>query len=119
MKCYLAFVSDKAVKNEIFYDVKMNEESEQQFINETPAEYVVKTDYSSDDIRKKSKKILLNGRLVYQRSLAEVIKAKEQAGWRCEINPKHETFIAESNDKPYVEAHHLIPMAVQDHLTIQ
>ena len=31
----------------------------------------------------------------------------------CEINPKHKTFIARRNDQPYLEGHHLIPLAKQ------
>ncbi|MGF3183824.1 HNH endonuclease [Facklamia sp. P12945] len=36
-------------------------------------------------------------------------KAKENAGWKCEVNKKHKTFLTKNN-KPYMEAHHLLPM---------
>ena len=31
----------------------------------------------------------------------------------CEVDPKHKTFIARRNDQPYLEGHHLIPLARQ------
>lgn len=51
----------------------------------------------------------------YKRSSQEVLTAKKKSLWRCEYNPNHETFISETNQKPYVEAHHLIPMQVQSY----
>lgn len=38
----------------------------------------------------------------------------EFAGHSCEINHEHESFIAESNSKPYMEGHHIMPMNHQD-----
>ena len=35
------------------------------------------------------------------------------ADWRCEVNPDHESFVAESNRKPFMEGHHLIPLKLQ------
>ncbi len=35
------------------------------------------------------------------------------ADWRCELNPDHKSFIAESNRKPFMEGHHLIPLKLQ------
>lgn len=34
-------------------------------------------------------------------------------GYQCEVNDSHNTFIAEKSQKPYVEAHHLIPFKFQ------
>lgn len=31
----------------------------------------------------------------------------------CEIDPQHKTFVARRNDQPYLEGHHLIPLARQ------
>lgn len=49
----------------------------------------------------------------YERSIIEATKAKELANWCCEIDNTHSTFLAKSNNKPYVEAHHLIPVSAQ------
>ena len=35
------------------------------------------------------------------------------ADYACEIDRKHESFIAESTGKPYMEGHHIIPMKMQ------
>lgn len=35
------------------------------------------------------------------------------ADWRCEVDPDHKSFIAESNHKPFMEGHHLIPLNLQ------
>lgn len=36
--------------------------------------------------------------------------ALENAAFQCEVDPTHKTFIKKSNGKPYMEAHHLIPL---------
>lgn len=38
----------------------------------------------------------------------------EMAEYKCEINPVHKSFVAEFNNMPYMEAHHAIPMELQD-----
>lgn len=40
-------------------------------------------------------------------------QALEFANFHCELHPDHQTFIAESTHHPYMEGHHLIPMAKQ------
>lgn len=50
----------------------------------------------------------------YLRNQTESIEAKNRSNWACEIDSRHETFISFSNQKPYVESHHLLPMAAQD-----
>lgn len=50
---------------------------------------------------------------IYERSIIEATKAKELANWCCEIDNTHSTFLAKSNNKQYVEAHHLIPVSAQ------
>lgn len=37
----------------------------------------------------------------------------ESAGYLCEINEHHQTFIAASTNHPYMEGHHAIPMKMQ------
>jgi hypothetical protein len=38
----------------------------------------------------------------------------QMAQYQCDLNPDHQTFISASSGRPYIEAHHLIPMQVQD-----
>ena len=40
--------------------------------------------------------------------------AIEKAGYQCENDVEHETFISAKTNHPFVEAHHLIPMQYQD-----
>lgn len=35
------------------------------------------------------------------------------AHYTCELHPEHKTFLAQSTHKPYMEGHHIIPMAMQ------
>lgn len=63
-------------------------------------------------IRKRVKNIQ-NIKNLYARNLNESQQAKINANWTCEYDPNHKTFISGINRKPYVEAHHLIPMLAQ------
>lgn len=63
---------------------------------------------------KRKQKQDLKGTKSYPRSEIEMMKAKENSGWKCEISSSHETFINEKINKPFVEGHHLIPMFAQD-----
>lgn len=40
-------------------------------------------------------------------------QAIEYAGYACEIDNVHQTFVAEKTHKPYMESHHAIPMKMQ------
>lgn len=51
--------------------------------------------------------------IVWKRSGIMRTQVIELAGYSCEINEKHESFIAERNKKPYMEGHHAIPMRLQ------
>lgn len=50
----------------------------------------------------------------FQRSIQESARALEKAGFTCEVDPAHQTFISAASDRPYVEGHHLIPLSFQD-----
>lgn len=42
------------------------------------------------------------------------IQSIESAGYQCEVNPAHNTFIAKSTGHPYMEGHHALPMKYQN-----
>lgn len=42
------------------------------------------------------------------------VQTLEAAEYKCEINPKHNTFIAKNTGKRYMEGHHVLPMYRQD-----
>lgn len=50
---------------------------------------------------------------LWQRSSIMRGQVIEMANYQCEVNKDHLTFIAESNSKPYMEGHHIIPISKQ------
>lgn len=55
-----------------------------------------------------------NGQMVYVRDRQTSLNALELAGYRCEIDGSHATFIRKNWDKPYTEPHHLVPLSHSD-----
>lgn len=51
----------------------------------------------------------------WQRSAAVSKKALEYAGYNCELFPKWRVFESKATGKPYMEAHHIVPMKLQGH----
>lgn len=62
----------------------------------------------------KREKIEVSGMKVYPRNPKEAQIAKQKNNWECEIDSNHYTFYSYVDRKPFMEAHHLIPMAFQD-----
>ena len=58
-------------------------------------------------------KLSVNGRTRYKRDPNVAATALTNANFKCELDANHATFISNSRDLPYVEAHHLIPMGQQ------
>lgn len=52
---------------------------------------------------------------VWKRSNILRIQTLVSADFKCEIDSRHETFIAEKTGKPYMESHHAIPLRQQPH----
>jgi 5-methylcytosine-specific restriction protein A len=59
-----------------------------------------------------------SSRKSYKRDPQRAKNALDHAGYRCEIDPTHETFVGKASGKPYVEVHHLIPMSQQDNYPV-
>lgn len=55
---------------------------------------------------------------IWKRSGVLRTQAFELANYKCELNSEHETFIAESTHKPYMEGHHALPMSLQDQFSV-
>ena len=55
---------------------------------------------------------------VWRRSGILRTQAIEMAGYSCEMNAAHQTFISGSTNKPYMEGHHALPMNAQDHFRV-
>lgn len=55
-----------------------------------------------------------NGNKIFPRNLSYAKASLEKAKYLCKFNENHTTFISKSTNKQYMEAHHLIPIKVQD-----
>lgn len=49
----------------------------------------------------------------YRRDYGVARRALEASGYTCELMPGHETFTSKSTGKPYLEAHHFVPIFEQ------
>ena len=63
---------------------------------------------------KRKSKQNIKGTFTYPRSELEMMRAKVNSNWECEVSASHKTFINEKLNKPFVEGHHLIPMSAQE-----
>ena len=55
----------------------------------------------------------LKERDTYVRDRNIALKRMELSGYVCEFNSQHNLFISRFSKKPYLESHHLVPMALQ------
>ena len=55
---------------------------------------------------------------VYPRDRIVAANALVHAKHKCEIEASHSTFIRKSNDKPYTEPHHLVPLSFSDNFDV-
>lgn len=104
-KRYINSVVNYDIEEQIDQDI--NNYLQQEFININESKLVKKP-------TKKKEKQIIKGILTYSRSESEMLKAKLNSNWQCEMSRLHKTFINEKLNKPFVEGHHLIPMFTQD-----
>jgi hypothetical protein len=64
------------------------------------------------------KPLTTGGRIVYPRDRRRAINALAHAGYVCEIDPQHPTFIRKKSGKQYTEPHHLVPMSQQSRFPV-
>lgn len=109
LRCYLAFVTQLnfAIENSI--DSKFD-----QTVIDLEDIDSMKNKLINGPQRRKDK-IQENGVEYFPRNQVERLAAKKRSNWLCEFDKNHTTFISAVNKKPYVEAHHLIPMAAQEY----
>lgn len=56
---------------------------------------------------------VLKGRKVYTRDRNIALKKMELSGYKCEFDASHQVFVSRFSGRPYLEAHHLIPISLQ------
>lgn len=59
-----------------------------------------------------------DGIRIFPRDRQRAVNALAHAGFTCEIDPQHPTFIRKRSDKSYTEPHHLVPLAMQDQFDV-
>lgn len=63
---------------------------------------------------KEAKEIIRLSKKLYGRDRSVAMKALIKADYQCEYDKTHKSFISRKTNKPYMEAHHLIPMEFQN-----
>ena len=71
-------------------------------------------EFKGEKKEKKESIIDNKGKKVYPRDSKVAANALEIAGYKCEVDEEHPSFIRRSNNKNYTESHHLIPLKYQD-----
>lgn len=66
------------------------------------------------DIVAEKPSIVTSTTTAYRRNQIIVEQSLEGAGYCCEHNAEHQTFVAKATNHAYMEGHHLIPMKYQD-----
>lgn len=112
LTCYLSYLTSLNQKIEEEVDNEINDDLNNSSWNASTDDIDNKTISTATKRKKKFKK---NSSYSYPRNNSEVRKAKINNSWKCEYNSNHETFTNITDNHPYIEAHHLIPMASQDY----
>lgn len=66
------------------------------------------------DIVAEKPSIVTSTTTAYRRNQIIIEQSLEGAGYCCEHNAEHQTFVAKATNHAYMEGHHLIPMKYQD-----
>ena len=80
------------------------------------------SEYSSIDVKTLDKPMKLENPVkveykIWKRSGIMRTQTVALSEYKCDIDHNHNTFIAESTRKPYMEAHHIIPLQLQEKFT--
>lgn len=108
---FLSYVSKELMEQEFIMDSLSDQIVDFNFDNNAYTDLFIEEDIQTPI--KKTEPILLNEVYKYKRNILEVKKAKIKSNWTCENDDNHITFINNYDKKPFIEAHHLIPMATQ------
>lgn len=107
--CYISCVTHLNVENERIADLQLNENLETIIYEESNTNTIIKG-------KQRKKEKIKNGNVfTYPRSREERLEAKRRSHWECDLDETHLTFISKSDGQPYMEAHHIVPMAAQDY----
>lgn len=108
---YISFVSQILMDQETEIDNLSDQLIDSKQNTFKNSDIFIEKDIENPEIRPEP--IIVNNIKRYRRNLLEVRKAKKFASYICEYDNNHVTFLNNYDNKPYIEAHHLIPMATQ------
>jgi len=102
----------KSLNQNFIISTDENEEDNFQASTDSDFSKVDTTQIKEEPVNRKRPKTV-NSQTIWDRDSKIAKMAIKKAGFKCEIDSSHDTFISDSSDNPYMEAHHLIPMKVQ------
>lgn len=113
LSCFRLYLVNKNAAQEELIDAELNHSLNNSASMKNGESIIVNDNNLVKGPRKRAKLISSKNGMSYPRNIAESIQAKEKSDYKCELNSTHETFINTKDNKPYIEAHHLIPMSAQ------
>lgn len=110
---YLLLIEDE----EFLEDPENKEEKYQDMVNDLARGDAEGNNQREDEGPRTRKEPVIDkgGRTSWPRSASEAADALKLSDYKCSLDESHETFISKSTKKPFMELHHLVPMAVQQH----
>lgn len=93
-----------------------NNEIEYQQAVDRYSSIVKEEDPSLDEKPRPRKQLVIDesGRQKYPRDVKEATTALIRAGYKCEVESEHSTFLSKSSGQPYCEAHHFVGISRYD-----
>jgi 5-methylcytosine-specific restriction endonuclease McrA len=122
IKLFMQFVEEYGNRKSIYYPFlkKYSHYRSLNIIDEDDEEGIITTndiidseEYKPSYIPEKKPNISESINKKYQRNSLKSKNAIKYSGYKCSINPNHESFISK-NGKKYMEAHHIIPISIQE-----
>ena len=95
-------------------------ETEYQYLVNANAKKIRSEQVPRDDLAPRDLPTMAMRNVVgrYIRNPNEAAIALNRAGFQCEIDENHKTFLRVSTGDPYVEAHHLLPLSFQNRFAV-
>lgn len=109
--CYLSCVTHINAEIEEKVDLQLNESLEAIISDESD----IKISNIIRSAEKRKERTKSGNVSTYPRKVEESLEAKRRSNWQCDLDSNHVTFISNASRKPFMEAHHLIPMSAQDY----
>lgn len=98
-------------KNKIKETKKADKDADDELNEKVAKTEAPKEEYETHPVEKADLKQTSDGVCYYPRDPKMAAIALKKAGYKCELNNNHECFIRKSNNTPYTEVHHLIPLS--------